>query len=921
MTLPQSVRFTTLCILVYIFLSMGAAHGDASASTGKPGDPPSLPAFTGSSIDRFLTSRPGDLFVVLENGLTVLIRHKPENGVVSAQVFVRAGSIYEGRHLKAGLSHYLEHVVSGGTTKSFTETQAKERLQKMGGATNAYTSYDRTSYYINTSSGHWKDALDLLLSYVSENTLDSKEVSREKAVIQQEIKMGENSVDRELWNLFIKTAYLQHPIRNPVIGYEPVFIQANREDLLRYYQERYQPDQMFVSVVGDVDPAEVLNFIVGKTKSFSRRSAAPLSLPEEPPQSSPRWAEQESPLARLHQVMVGFPSVTLHNPDMYALDVLAFLLGEGQTSRLYQRVKERENQVLGVGSSNWTPGFVNGQFSISLTLPSHNWPGVLASVEQEIEVFKNDLVTEAELEKAKKTTIARHIFGKETASALASSLASSYYDTGDPYFDDAYVEQIRHVTPEQIREAARTYLRKDRMNVAVLRPPVANAKSPAAKDGPPPETQSGEAASHKLSNGLKVVLKEDASLPVVNIQLYGLGGLLLEPSQQQGLSAFTTSLITAGTGSRSKLDIVSAIEDVGGSIGSRSDNSTYHVAIKVLREDLDTALDILSDIVRNATFPEAEIEKKRKEFLLAIQKQQESWQYELMDLFKKNYFSKSPYEHDRLGTEQSIRSLTRDDIVEFYRRMVNPSHSVIAIYGDIRADELLSKLKERFEPWQGDRVALQAWPDETHPLAANRTVEKKTEKTSASIFVGTNGLEISSEKRPLLDVLDAVLAGTSYPGGRLFEALRGGREDLVYLVGATPFYGMKAGFFGVISQTTLGNLDKVQKVILSHLKRVQDEPVPAKELETAKDMILTTHHLEQESLDSQAQNAAVDEALGLGWDYETRYPEMIRKVTARDVQNLAREILAHTLVVRTIPEKPVEILPQNQASTRHAPAQ
>ncbi len=910
----QSLKLVLTHSLISLMLYTGMAHGDASMFVAHT---PAIPASLAESVDRVLASRTGDLFVVLNNGLTVLIRQKTENDVVSAHVYVRAGSVYEGRHLTAGLSHYLEHVVSGGSTRSFTEAEAKERLQKMGGATNAYTSHDRTVYYINTSATHWKDALDLLLSYVSENALNPQEVAREKAVIQQEIKMGENNVGRELWNLFIRTAYLKHPVRNPVIGYEQVFIQTTHEDLLEYYTERYQPDQMIVSVVGNIEPWEVLSLVAGKTKDFPRKSAGPLSLPDEPAQTGPRWAEQESPLARLHQALLGFPSVSLHNPDMYPLDVLAFLLGEGQTSRLDQRLKERESQVLAVGASNWTPGFVHGQFTISLTLPSQNWPGVLTSVEQEIERFKTELVPPQELEKAKKTTIARHIFAKETASAAASSLATSFFDTGDPYFDEAYVEGIRNVTAEQIREVARTYLRKERMNVAVLKPPNSPSQSETALRDREPAADGGKETFHTLSNGLKVVLKEDSSLPVVHIHLYGLGGLLLEPAAHPGLSAFTASLLTAGTSSRTKLELLSAIEDIGGSIGSRSDSNTYHVSISILREDLETALGVLSDIVQNARFPEDEIEKKRKELLLAIQKQEESWQYELMQLFKRNYFSKSPYDRDRLGTVESIQSIGREDILAFFQRMVNPSHSVLAVYGDIESRPLLAKLNERLGTWKGEAVTLPDWPSETEPLTSTRSVEKKTEKTSASLFVGTNGLDIGSDRRPILDVLDAVLAGASYPGGRLFEALRGGQEDLVYIVGATSFYGKRAGYFGVMTQTTLGNLDKVQNVILGHLKRIQDEPIPGDELQTAKDMILTAHHLSRESLSSQAVNAALDEVLGMGWDHEKRYAELIREVTVEDVQKLARELFANTLVVRTIPEKPVEALPR-QTANRHS---
>ncbi len=450
-----------------------------------PQQPPALPSNVKESVQRTLSSKPGDTFVVLNNGLTVLIRSHSASDVVSSQVFVRAGSVYEGKYLTAGISHYLEHVLSGGSTRSFTETEAKERLERIGGATNASTSFDRTNYYINTSKAHWKEALDLLLSYVSESTLDPQQVVREKAVIQQEIKMGENDPGNQLWKLYMKTAYRSNPARIPVIGYEEVFVKLDRDALEDYYRQRYQPENIVVVVVGNVEPGEVLEFISQKTRDFARRADAPLVLPPEPEQVSPRWEEKGLPLARLTQAILGFPSVTLYSKDLYALDVLALLLGEGETSRLSYRLKDRENKVLNVSASNWTPSFVQGQFVISLTLDPPNWPGILGPIEQEINRLKNDLVAPEELEKAKKLVLAQHIFGKESVSALASSLASSYFETGDPYFDEKYVEGIRKVSREDIREVARRYLLMNRSNVAVIKPEA--PKEPVARLETAPE--------------------------------------------------------------------------------------------------------------------------------------------------------------------------------------------------------------------------------------------------------------------------------------------------------------------------------------------------------------------------------------------------------------------------------------------------
>ncbi|HOI93147.1 MAG TPA: pitrilysin family protein [Syntrophobacter fumaroxidans] len=867
---------------------------------------PALPPPLQPSVQRVLSSKPGDLFVVLKNGLTLLMSQKPNYDVVSAQVFVRAGSIYEGKYLKSGLSHYLEHVVSGGTTRSFTEDQGKERLKKIGGNSNAYTSHDRTVYYINTSAEHWKDALDLLLSYVSECTLEPSEVAREKPVIQQEIKMGESNPGNELWKLFLRTAYQVSPVRNPVIGYEEVFVRLDRQALLDYYAQRYQPENIVVVVAGNISPQAVLSFVVDKTKDFLGTAGEFDAVPVEPAQSTTRRQEKEIPVARLTQAMVGFPSVDLNHQDMYALDVLSLLLGGGETCRLHCRLKDMENKVLSVSASNWTPSYTKGQFIVSFTLPPDEWPGVLSQLGEEIEVFKRDLVPMKELDKAKKTAMASHVFSNETVSSIAASLGSSYFGTGDPYYDDTYVEEIRRLTPEDIRSAAQRYLLMDRINVAATKP-LSRQAAPTPDTTTCPPREASPAHMSKLDNGLKVLLKRDDSLPMVTMHLYGLGGLMLEDGDKPGIASLTSALMTSGTLTRTRQQILQSIEDVGGSIETQSENSTYHVSIKVLKEDFHTALDILADIVRNAQYPEEEIEKKRQDTLLAIQRMDESWQAEIVRLFKKNYFRKSPYRNDRLGTRESVESISRDDLLRFHRRTVNPGQAVLAVYGDIDAEKTSERIRQLFGTWEHGEVKHPELPEETKQISSNRVVEKKNEKGSAALFVGTNGFAIRNSRRATLDVLDAVLSGAGNPGGRIFEALRG-KQDLVYVVGAFPFYGNNAGYFGVITQTTMANLDKVQGIILDNLRLLAKEPVPADELEKAKTQIVTAHRLHMESLDAQAESAAINEVLGLGWQYDKEYLKEVQAVGPADIRNLAKELFTHTLIARTIPERPVEVL-------------
>jgi zinc protease len=263
--------------------------------------------------------------------------------------------------------------------------------------------------------------------------------------------------------------------------------------------------------------------------------------------------------------------------------------------------------------------------------------------------------------------------------------------------------------------------------------------------------------------------------------------------------------------------------------------------------------------------------------------------------------------NDKLGTSESVRSFTREEIVAFYRKMVNPSHSVLAIYGDIDPEKARNMVQQTFGKWSGEPVK-KPMPDETHPIGENHTIEIKNEKNSSALFIGTNGLDINNAERPVLDVLTSVLSGGGSPAGRIFDSLRGGDQNLVYTVSTFAFYGKNAGFFGVLTQTTMANLTKVEEVIQQNLERLKDEPVPQSELEKAKETMLVGLKLGRQTLSGQASDAALNEVLGLGWDYSQRYPDLVRAVTANQVRDLARRLFTNTMIARTLPERPVEIL-------------
>lgn len=865
-------------------------------------------------VENVLPSQPGDLFVQLRNGLTVLIREIHTSRVVSSQVLVKAGSINEGDYFYGGLSHYLEHIVSGGTTSTLTEEEIQEILRSLGGASNAYTSYDQTVYFINTTADHYKRALQLLIAYVTDCQLAESEYRREKPVIQQEFKLGENSVSRQLWYLFMKTAYQRHPIRHPVIGYEDVFVTITRDQLMEYYRRQYAPENMVVTIVGDVERFEALQEVIELIKDFKRVSQKPWVIPEEPLQVGPRWAEREFPSAQLARMQVGFPSVSLEDPDLYPLDILAIILGSGRTSRFYRGVKDQEELVLSIDASNWTPYYARGIFVISMALKYENVDKALEAVFGEIEGIQSTPIPQSELEKAKKQVIADHIFAKQAADDIASGLASSYVATGDPYFDDLYVEGIQQVTAEDVRRVARQYLRRNRITVAVLKPP----QPKKAEEGTIPSRRSSQIEKRVLSNGMTLLLRENPALPIVTLQLFGRGGQRYEPADQPGISLFTMELLTKGTKTRSKYQIAKEMEEIGGSIDSSSGRNTYSVSVSVLKEDLEKGLEILSDVVINPSFPEKEIEKQREDTVLAIQRIDESWEHEVTRLFRQNFFIQHPYRNDLVGTEESVRRFTRKGIGDFYRRLVMPNNIVLAVFGDIDIDGVTQSVERRFGHLKMGNLIRPNLKEETSNLVKDGKVEKVNDKSSAAIFVGFNGMTLSDADRPVLDVIDAILSGIGYPSGWLHEALRGGDQSLVYYVHAYPSYGIEGGYFGVITQTTTANYQRVLDIISEKVRKIQEGPVTDEELKLAKQMIITMHDLGLETNASQASGAAVSEVLGLGYDWDQRYRDLILRVTSGDVQRVARRIFKHRLIATTIPRNPVEaVIPPERKERMH----
>jgi zinc protease len=895
---PGRSFFRLLIVVMFLLIPVNAPGEGRPVELVLP-DLSTLSPDEQKTIHKVFPSLKGDLWVQLENGLTVLVSEMAQSSVVSLAVHVKAGSIYEGDQLTAGLSHYLEHVVSGGSTYRRTEDEIRTIVKDLGGRSNAYTSYNSTVYFINTISSKAMEALDVLLDYVTNNRLDEKEVEREKGVIIREMLMGENDPSRKHWNLFMETAYLRHPARFPIIGYKDVFEKVTRQQLLDYYQRRYVPWNMIVSVAGNVRGEEILKSVIKQAGHLPSRPRPELNLPDEPPQTGPRRMEVESPLVRTARAEIGFPTISLTHPDLYALDVLAMILGSGRTSRLYKSLKDRHKDVFSVSASSWTPDFVRGLFIISLDFEYSKLQSALDHLWYEIERLKWEGPSEEELDRAKKKVQADHIYAQETSEEVAGDLASSYAATGDAYFNRYYTERIQEVTAREVQAAAKKYLLKNHVTVVVLKP--APETSPAVRTQPQRVREVGSIEKSVLSNGLTLLTRVNRSSPTISIQLYAPGGLRFEPAGKPGISLFMADLLTSGTQSRSKQDLAREVEDMGASLSSGSGNNAYYVLMELLSADFEKGMEIFSDVVTRPSFPQEEIEKHRTDTLAAIKRLDEDWTDEVVRLLNRTQFSRHPYRNDILGTPESVSKFTRDDLVNFYRSLALPNHMVLAVFGDIDPVKVRSMVEKGLGGLKpGDIPPARSFPEEFE-IRADKAVRKENEKSAAALLMAFNGVSLKNPDRPVVDVIGALMTGIGYPSGWIYQALRGGTRDLVYVVHGFPRYAPDGGNFLIMAQSAPQDLHLVKSIVTEQIQRLLTQSVNNDDFERAKQACIINHEMNLETNSQQASSVALDQVLGLGYDYDSRYAEMIRKVTPEDLKRVASVLFNHSLVIETIP--------------------
>src|SRR5437867_7685319 len=530
---------------------------------------------------------------ILPNGLTMIVQEDHSAPVASVQAWCATGSIYEDQHVGAGLSHILEHMLFKGT-KTRGKNEIAQKIQDVGGYINAYTSFDRTVFWIDVPKDGVATALDVLTDAMMNSTLPPEEYRKEQEVIRREFAMGMDDPDRMAGLLLFATAYQRHPYRFPVIGEVEIYNQLTQEQVMQYYKTRYVPNNLTFIVAGDIDAEKVRQQLTELFKPYPERSLKPVFIPAEPPQLGRREVRQEFPTELTHLDLAWhIPEIT--NPDVPALDLLSSILGDGRSSRLYRRVREEAGLVYRISAFSYTPGDP-GLFGIDATLDPKKREAAEQLVLRILDEVQQAGVTTEELMKAKKITLSHHLGALTTMRGQASDIGSNWLLTRNLNFSRDYLDAAQKVTLDDIKRVAARYLTDQNLTVVSLNPKSSlTAKTEAAKP-----VGVGEVQKFELSNGLRLLVRQDARLPLVAIGAVFRSGLLAETPQTNGITRLMAKVLLKGTKTRTAEQIANQIEAVGGSISSEAGNNSFAVSLDITKPDVKLGVELLSDVLLNA---------------------------------------------------------------------------------------------------------------------------------------------------------------------------------------------------------------------------------------------------------------------------------------------------------------------------------
>ncbi len=837
------------------------------------------------------------IFKTLPTGQKVIVKEMKDNPIVTISTWVKTGSVNENDE-NSGVAHFLEHLFFKGS-KNVPTGEFDKILESKGGVTNAATSKDYTQFYITIPSKDFDTALKLHSDMLLRPLIPSKELEKERFVVMEEISRGMDSPSQIAYNNLFKLIYSTdnlHPYRRPVIGTKEIISSIPREKILEFYNKWYVPSNMITVVSGDIDGNYALQEI---TKAFETENINENKI--QYPAINPitkRISISETKNINQGHLLIGYKAPKAEiNRDVYALDVLAVILGGSESSTLYRNLKEKEEIVTGIGAG-FSQYAHDGLFIINATFtPDKNE----LDIEQEIYTLINKVkageITKEEVAKAKTILRTNTEYQRQTTSNVAEELGFAVFYYNGPKLYDEYLKQINKVELKDVLRVANKYLNNDKTAVSAVLPPkkehdVANI-SYAAKITPVEKKileKTDSETKYLLDNNSTLVIRKNKQNSIIAINITGLGGAFL--SDKPAVPYLALASAKKGTKSFDKEELNSFLDQKGIILSTTAYNDMAQVSLTVTKENFNDGIKILDEVINHPTFQTSEIENVKKDYTnYAKTLQDRSLSYAIDD-FTGEAFKGYPYSNNAEKVLKSFNDVTREDIKNYYNKVFDSKNVIITVVGDVDEDSMISEFSNMFKDKGEKKAEIKNYLKQSY--IPKETYKKRLDsdgKEASWILVGYKIGDIYNLKEnATAKVINSIMG--SGMSSRLFRELRE-NQGLAYQVGSQiRQYGNDGAYVAYIG-TNPKNEQIALNGILKEINKLKTEFVPTKELNEAKDKLSGNIILSLETNKDRADLLSRNAAYGYDLEYLDKLQKEIENVTSSDIVTFANKYFSN----------------------------
>lgn len=833
------------------------------------------------------------MLVRLKNGLTVYIIRDSRFPLVCTRLYVGTGSANETAE-QAGISHVLEHMVFKGTEKR-PKGQVARDVESLGGYLNAATSFDKTWYITDMPAKHWKTGMDVVKDMAFHPSLDPAELEAEKDVIVSELKGGDDTPTRRLFE-DLQVAGLAHTVYGrPIIGFEKTIRAVTADDLRAYIRTWYQPQNMMLLVAGDIDPKAVLAHAEELFGDLKNDTILPESAPVqlEGAAGGPRVEVTYGPWNKVY-LGIALPAPALGDQRSIDLDVLAYALGGDGTSQFYRKYRYEKQLVDSISVGNMSLNRA-GLFYMVAQLDADKVEPFWQEFTRDLAALDAGKITPDVIERARFNYEDGMDRASETLDSLTSWKATVQFELGGPQGEANVRHALAAVDSARLRQAQDLWLRPDQVRVRVLAPEKAKLPDLDAilqRNWPAPavERQKAAAAAEKvgkreivdLGQGRTVILQPDRTIPYVSLEILRPGGNALLKPADQGLAQLTAATLTDGCGTRDLDAMERFVAERAASLSASAGVQSFTVSLTGPARFNADYFALLGDLLHKPTFAEKDVRRQADTLKAALVRRQDNPMSFMGSKINGFLFpGGQPYGFDGLGTAENQDRFGPGDVQAFWKQQ-NAQPWILSVAGDFDREKVLAFARSLPVPTApAVDVPQPTWgADKRLPLSLPG-------RQQAHLLLAFHAVPLDHTDAPALMLLESVLSGQS---GLLFNKLRD-EQGLGYTV--TAFYRSlpEAGFMAFYIGTTPRNLDVARQGFSGIIKDIKTDLLPAELLAKGLNRMEGSYYRGRQSLGARADEAASERLLGQPQDFQKRLLEKAAKVTPEQLREVARKYL------------------------------